>query len=289
MSVEWRRSFQVNKRRKFMPPSCISPSNFEPPPHPFTLPSTGRIWRRVSFRLCACHVGWQNFYELRAAEAGAVSRTANSKTVGTSPLRPSGRVAWRASEQLGVAGVLPSGSCKFRSSICCRCPCLISSCQGFLAKFNKNFMSLKRMFMEIFHLNLRKVINVNRIPEKVRQQNSKPEDRRGRIKSTEGAKAPEEQQAARKVAAAIVNSVVNKYAARSRNRKQGYATRISHQQALHTYGPPPLTGYTAKKVCVEKSVRRKDFLKKIYANSWCATGFKKGFHSIQHDFPNKKI
>lgn len=33
-------------------------------------------------------------------------------------------------------------------------------------------MSLKRMFMEIFHLNLRKVINVNRIPEKVRQQNS---------------------------------------------------------------------------------------------------------------------
>jgi len=40
-------------------------------------------------------------------------------------------------------------------------------------------MSLKRMFMEIFHLNLRKVINVNRIPEKVRQQNSKPEDREG--------------------------------------------------------------------------------------------------------------
>jgi len=110
------------------------------------------------------------------------------------------------------------------------------------------------MFMEIFHLNLRKVINVNRIPEKVRQQNSKPEDREGYggLRRGEGA----EQQAARKVAAARVNSVVNKYAPQSRNRIQGYAARISHQQAMHTYRPPPLTCYTAIKSSSQKKVAR---------------------------------
>jgi len=116
-------------------------------------------------------------------------------------------------------------------------------------------MSLKRMFMEIFHLNLRKVINVNRIPEKVRQQNSKPEDREGYGGLEKGGRGAE-QQAARKVAAARVNSVVNKYAPQSRNRIQGYAARISHQQAMHTYRPPPLTCYTAIKSSKQKKVAR---------------------------------
>lgn len=89
-------------------------------------------------------------------------------------IKDEGEAGWQ-----GGRWFYPPGSCKFRSSICWRCRCcLISSCQGFLAKFNKNFMSLKRMFMEIFHLNLRKVINVNRIPEKVRQQNSSRQSER---------------------------------------------------------------------------------------------------------------
>jgi len=135
----------------------------------------------VSFRLCACHVGWQNFYELRAAEAGSsISYCQLSKTVGTSPTAddPRGKVSRRVAGALCPLVVVNSAALFVAVAVVPFC-CLISSCQGFLAKFNKNFMSLKRMFMEIFHLNLRKVINVNRIPEKVRQQNSKPEDREG--------------------------------------------------------------------------------------------------------------
>jgi len=86
MSVEWRRSFQVNKRRKFMPPSSISLLLFLPAaPDSFPLAGSGVV---CPFAFVHVMLAGKIFMNCVQLKLGAVSRTASSVKQLALPLLP---------------------------------------------------------------------------------------------------------------------------------------------------------------------------------------------------------